>query len=120
MTFIFNPHFHHSMGGPEEGKETRRMVRRAREESRENQGELDQLRSQVDRLYLITEAMWFVMKEKLGTDDQRLGELVQDIDQRMDSFGGTGRPPESCPQCARALSIRTGLCMYCGIAPDPS
>ena len=116
MTFIFHPHYGPTFRERGRDKETRRLARKANQETRELQDDVLALQSQVDRLYLITEAMWFVMKDKLGLDDDKLGELVEEIDQRVASFEGTS--PGPCSKCARPLSVRTGTCIYCGSLED--
>ena len=110
MTFVFHP------GGRFYGpvKESREIAQRAKRDVNELQQEVDVLRSQLDRLYLITESMWFVMKEKLGLDDRRLGELVEEVDRRIQSFDGDRPAPGACERCQRPLSVRTGTCLYCG------
>ena len=37
------------------------------------------------------------------------------IGRGLDSFEGDSRKPESCPQCARPLSVRTRMCIYRGV-----
>jgi len=110
MTFIFYPA--HTRTHIDLDKETPRLARKANRETRELQYKLQIVQGQLDRLYMITEAMWFVMKDKLGMDDEGLAQLMEEIDQRVASFDGsaTGK----CSKCERPLSVRTGTCIYCG------
>jgi|SoiMethySBSTD1v2_1073268.scaffolds.fasta_scaffold283084_2 hypothetical protein len=77
--------------------------------------ELETTQQQLDRLYLIVEAMWSMMKERLGLDDEHLGQLVESIDLRDGVRDGRAkRTAPKCAACQRAVSIRTGVCLYCG------
>jgi hypothetical protein len=87
----------------------------AKAKARSTADDLVVLRGQVDRLQMICEAMWTVIKEQSGADDERLLRLVQTIDLRDGELNGRSKSqPQSCKQCGRVVSTRTRVCMYCG------
>ena len=75
----------------------------------------DDLRRQLDRLQLICEAMWTIVKERTGVDDAELARLVEEIDLRDGKLDGRAAPAaQACARCRRVVSVRTGVCLYCG------
>lgn len=85
--------------------------------------ELTQLRVDVERLYFITEALWRILKEKHGLDDQEIIKQIAVIDAEDGKIDGKKavQPPKPCPKCGRILVKQRVQCMYCGelIATHP-
>ena len=76
------------------------------------------LQAQVDRLLLITESMWFVLKDRLPLDDAALMDMTKQVDMRDGKLDGrVTTAPETCPVCNHTISVRTGQCFYCGAHP---
>lgn len=76
----------------------------------------DKIVRDLDRLYLITEALWSFVHERLDVSDedlvQRILELDRcdgEIDGRKDMAG-----PMTCPSCGRTIASHHTWCMYCG------
>jgi len=66
-------------------------------------------------MQLICEAMWTIVKERVGADDEELFKLVQRIDLRDGKLDGRSKKPtQRCSDCKRVVSARTGVCLYCG------
>ena len=83
--------------------------------------QVEQLQDQLGRLFLITEAMWSLIKGKLDVDDTKLGELMKEIDLRDGKLDGKANPvPDLCLQCSRPVSVRSNICPYCGIRVERS
>lgn len=86
-------------------------------------GEIDELRDQVDHLYFITEALWRILKEKNGLDDNEIIRQITLIDMEDGKLDGrkAKSPPKPCPKCARIVGKQRIKCMYCGelIAANP-
>ena len=85
--------------------------------------ELAALREEVERLLLITEALWRIAREKLSLDDN---ELIRQItvldleDGKLDARKPV-TPPRPCPKCNRVLAKHRPRCLFCGepIVTDP-
>lgn len=79
-------------------------------------GEVARLRAQVERLLIITEALWTILKDKTGLDEQELLRQMVQIDLRDGKLDGrvAATPPEPCPKCGRVVSNGALRCMYCG------
>ncbi len=85
--------------------------------------EINELKQQIERLLLITEALWRIVKEKNGCDELALIREMTVIDMedgRLD-MGKPPSAPQPCPKCSRVLSRHRPRCLYCGepIAVDP-
>ena len=82
-----------------------------------------QLRADVERLYFIAEALWRILREKLGVDDQEIIRQIAAIDLEDGKLDGrkAPQPPQPCPKCGRTLTKQRLKCMYCGefIVADP-
>jgi len=90
----------------------------ARAKAREAGQETERLRHDVDRLLLITEALWTLLKKQNGYKDENLSALVQEIDLRDGQLDGRAGKVAAlpCPQCGRINSNRYPRCIYCGTA----
>jgi len=77
----------------------------------------------VEKLFMITEALWTILKEQHGYTDENLGQMIQDIDLRDGKLDGKVAKQQnpSCPQCGRTLMGKHPVCLYCGtaVARDP-
>ena len=85
----------------------------ARDVSRENEC----LRHDVDRLYMIVEALWEMLKTHAGCTDADLTALVQQIDLRdgkLDGCAAQGKARSKCPRCGRTLLSAQPYCPWCG------
>ena len=88
---------------------------RAGEKARSAAEEVAALRGQVDRLQMVCEAMWTVVKRHSGLEDAELARLVEEIDLRDGRLDGrSARAARSCGKCGRVVSVRTSVCIYCG------
>lgn len=69
----------------------------------------------VERLALLTEALWVLLKEKTGATDEELLDKVREVD-LSDGYldGKVRRETVDCPSCGRTLAQRKNTCIYCG------
>ena len=76
----------------------------------------DALSMDVEKLFMITEALWNILKEKHGYTDENLAVMVQNIDLRDGQLDGkvANQPNPACPKCGRTLMARHPVCIYCG------
>ena len=85
--------------------------------------DLDLVRADIERLLMITEALWGILKEKHWYTDEELANRVSEIDRRDGKVDGrvAQSPPGTCPRCNRTLERKRPYCLYCGqaIAWDP-
>lgn len=96
-------------------KEARREVRAISRSNEELVQEVGYLEKELDRLTLITQAMWELLQAKTGLEDDDLAQLVEEIDLRDGKLDGKITPqPETCADCGRTKSIRTQMCFFCG------
>jgi hypothetical protein len=112
--------FYPSLIGPGLGSSSYALTTAAQAESaaREAKTDVEIFRHDIDRLLLITEALWTFMKEQHGYTDDVLVKLIQDIDHQKTTATGVSikNPPVSCPACQRLNNPTRIFCMYCGKA----
>ena len=86
-------------------------------------GEVAEIKAEIERLYFITEALWRIVKEKHGLDENEIVRQITMIyleDGKLDQRKAK-TPPKPCPKCGRVLGKQRAKCMYCGelIAVNP-
>jgi hypothetical protein len=88
----------------------------AKASAREAMTETELLRHDVDRLLMLTEALWGFLKKEHGYTDEQLADAVKEIDLRDGRLDGKAAkvPPTACPQCHRLNSAKFSKCIYCG------
>lgn len=87
-------------------------VTEARFDANEAKSEADLLKHDIDRLMMITEALWTFLKKEHGYSDDKLVQAVGAIDLRHS--GADKDAQEKCPTCGRMVSAHRRLCLYCG------
>ena len=83
---------------------------------------VEELENRLDRSMLACEAMWSIMRDKLGVGEEELVDRINEIDLSDGRLDGKVRKTAvSCPKCNRTISPRFPKCMYCGqpIVHDP-
>ena len=88
----------------------------AQSTAREAQTNVDLLTHDIDRLLMITEAMWTLMKQEHGYADDVLTKLIEEIESRKVIMDGVTvkDPPQPCPSCGKINSANRMFCIYCG------
>ena len=89
----------------------------ARDVARESAMSSDKTRKNTERLYLVVQAMWELLKEKAGLTDADLDAKVQEIDMRdgrLDGQDSTQTAPLTCRQCGRTILSGQAQCSWCG------
>ncbi len=84
--------------------------------AREARTDVELFKHDIDRLLMISEALWTLMKRDRGYTDDVLTRLIEEIDQRKVTVGGVTAkdPPLICPSCGRPNSAKRAFCIYCG------
>jgi hypothetical protein len=74
------------------------------------------LKHDIDRLLLITEALWTILKQQNNYTDDTLVQLIQGIEQSRTSPDSTTSKdaPIACPACGRPNTAKRNFCIYCG------
>ena len=82
----------------------------------EAKAETERLRQDVERLLMISEALWSFLKQEHGYTDEQLAGKVTEIDLRDGQLDGKTTQPAAapCPQCGRVNAARRPRCIYCG------
>lgn len=80
--------------------------------------QVELMQMDVERLLMITEALWTMLRDEHGYADEQLIRKVQEIDLRDGRLDGkvAKQPPSKCPKCGRAISARRPICVFCGTA----
>lgn len=89
----------------------------ARDVARESAMSSDKTRKNTERLYLVVQAMWELLKGKAGLTDADLDAKVQEIDMRdgrLDGQDSTQTDPLTCRQCGRTILSGQAQCSWCG------
>ena len=83
---------------------------------------VDKLRGDVERLLMIAEAFWEILKTQHGYTDDDLAEMITEIDLRdgkLDGRAATASEPRKCSQCDRVILRDRTQCLYCGAEATP-
>lgn len=90
---------------------------------RSNEAEITALQEDIERLLFITEALWRILKEKHGLDDNELVKQIATLDLADGKLDGRkpATPPQPCPKCGRTLGRTRMRCLFCGepVPRDP-
>ncbi len=77
----------------------------------------EELSFDVEKLFLISQALWEILKHNHGYTDDQLEDMITDIDLRDGRLDGKiAKAPDlqKCEQCGRTLMRKKLQCMYCG------
>ncbi|MEM7201234.1 MAG: hypothetical protein AAF628_13260 [Planctomycetota bacterium] len=73
------------------------------------------LQSTLDRVLLINRALWEIVRDQHGLNDEQLRDKVSEIDMRDGVMDGRLRQEaRRCPGCDRVMNRRHRHCLYCG------
>ncbi len=87
----------------------------AKQKAEHIQKEIYDLSGRLDALILATQAVWEIVKEQTGVDDERLLKKMEDIDLRDGvADGKITATITMCPKCGRTNNSKRGNCLYCG------
>ena len=103
-------------------------AKRAREELEDARSDAARLRLQVadlqrkaDALTITCQALWEIVRDRLGATEQQLLDKMQEIDLRDgEADGRTANTLQNCPHCARGSNANRRNCLYCGSLLPPS
>ena len=76
----------------------------------------EDLDERIDRLLLLTEAMWELLSKHLGFTDEHLAHMVATIDHRDGHLDNrAARPARRCQACESAVPADRPTCQFCGV-----
>jgi hypothetical protein len=69
----------------------------------------------LDKLLLICQAMWELVKEKTDLKDEDLLKMVTELDLKDGKPDGKyTKPPVDCPKCGAKICRKFNRCFFCG------
>ena len=83
----------------------------------ENELAAVKMRQDIEKLYLLVEALWAVLKQATGLKDDDLADLVQQIDLedgKLDGCNAENTVARTCANCGKTLLRGQTRCAYCG------
>ena len=75
------------------------------------------MRQDIEKLYMLVEALWCIVKETSGLGDSDLIELVEQIDLQDGKLDGRNLANvgiRKCPNCGKTILKGQSKCTYCG------
>lgn len=108
--------FHATLSTIDADLEAMRSANEAQYGVRKIEDALERVANDVERLLMITEGLWSILKEQHGYEDDELVRRILEIDNRDGRIDGkvAAHPPADCPSCNRPLSRDRRFCLYCG------
>ena len=84
---------------------TRMHALQAKDDARQAYTEVTFLKQKVEKLMMITEALWTIIKETTDYTDEDLIEIMREIDLKDGKLDGkvASETPDNCPNCGRVL-----------------
>lgn len=77
---------------------------------------IDDLEDRIDRLLLLTEAMWELLSKHLGFSDEHLTHMMRTIDERDGHLDHrVTRQARKCQACQSAVPADRTTCQFCGV-----
>lgn len=81
----------------------------------ETRAEMKELQRQVERLSLLNQALWEILRERLSLTDADLENMAREVDMRDGvADDKMTAQPVRCPSCNRVCNSRHAKCIYCG------
>ncbi len=91
----------------------------AKAAARGAQSSVNEVKMDIERLLMITEALWTMIQEEHNYSDEDLIKKIAEIDLRdgrLDGRVAPSAPSGKCVKCNRTLSKKRPTCLYCGAA----
>ena len=99
----------------EQIRQVENKVRYVKDKTVDSQSEVATLRIKVDRITLLCEALWEIIKAETGRTDIDLSSIMTDIDMSDGKLDWKNKKPApKCIKCGRVYQKGTMNCMFCG------
>ncbi len=90
-------------------------ARKADAKAGDLQGDVQRLSDRLDRLSLISQAMWELLKEQTNLSNEQILTKIREVDLRDGKADGKmGRKVFTCKNCGQKVSSSHRSCVYCG------
>lgn len=91
-------------------------VLEAKAKAREAITEARHLKYKFEKLMLVTEALWEIVKDHTKGTDEELKEKIKQIDLKDGKLDGkvAEGPAEKCKKCGQIMQKNKTICIYCG------
>ena len=100
----------------------RDLATSARDKSQSSARDVYQLERKVEKLMMLTEALWGVIKKEHDLKDDDLERMLEEIDLKDGKLNykvaKTG--PVKCEKCRKTIQNGLSKCMYCGTRSNKS
>lgn len=92
------------------------VAQTAKSKASEAKLEVELLRNEIERVLMINQALWEIIKETNNLDKDYLFKKVIEIDARDGKVDGkvSKSPPKHCSKCNQVLPKDKPFCFYCG------
>ncbi len=98
-----------------DGRAAGAQARQASQGVAQHQAQIKELTHQVERLSLLNQAMWELLRDKLGLTDADLERVANEVDMRDGvADGKMTKHAVRCPSCGRVCNSKHPKCLYCG------
>lgn len=103
---------------PQEAIEAQNTAQLADARAYEADRQADRNEQDIERLLMVTEALWRIVKQKHGLGDRDLEQLVEAIDLEDGFLDGKVRrvQEDTCDNCQKTITRNRSNCLYCGQA----
>lgn len=79
-------------------------------------GEIHDVDTRIDRLLLVVEAMWSILRDD-GYSDEQLIARIEELDASDGAVDGVRlTKPVPCPDCGAMVEVGRATCAFCGYA----
>jgi hypothetical protein len=92
------------------------LARKASADARQVATELDLTKAHLERLMMICEALWTIIKKQHDLEDKDLMDYVAQVDMQDGKLDGkvAKQAPPKCQECGRTSSRQSMICIFCG------
>jgi hypothetical protein len=111
MNFLWDLHQHGQIS------EARADAAQAKSDASQQMERVRELEFSLQRMALVSQALWELLRSRLGLTEEELIAAIKEIDLRDGKLDGRMAAQRmNCPSCERVVSSKHSRCIYCGTA----